>query len=86
MWVYFKTPKHQSMPAQVQRLRKPCLLSDARALQEKKQESRLSSFGGRPGNSSVASLVIKNRNLVYVEPRGGFDTKHQSITMLRKPP
>ena len=32
----------------------------------------------RPGNSSVAYLVMQNGNLEYGQPRCGFKTKHQS--------
>ena len=37
-----------------------------------------SDFVGYLGNSSVAYLVMQNRNLEYGEPRCGFNTKHQS--------
>ena len=33
---------------------------------------------GRSGNSSLAYLVMQNRDLEYGQPRLGFDTKHQS--------
>ena len=33
---------------------------------------------GEPGNSSVAYLVMQNRDLEYGERRFGFNTKHQS--------
>ena len=46
---------------------------------EKIQGFRLSCVG-RPGNSSVAYLVMQNRDLEYGEPRCGFDTKHQSTS------
>jgi hypothetical protein len=49
-----------------------------------KDKKSRSSCVGRPGNSSVACLVMQNGNFHYGERRCGVNTKHQSTKAPRR--